>query len=60
MDRLRVLQGHRMGAVQDAPPENTDAQRHDARPARRQDALRQLARPEGAAVSHSESGAAVR
>ena len=37
LDRMRVLQGHRVGAVQDAARENTNAQRHDTRPARRQD-----------------------
>jgi hypothetical protein len=33
-----VLQGYRVGAVQDAPRADPDAKRHDARPARRQDA----------------------
>src|SRR5712691_1144134 len=33
--RGRVLQGHRVGTLQDAPRKNTDAQRHDARPTRR-------------------------
>jgi hypothetical protein len=37
--RMRVLQGHRVGAVQDAPRADPDAERHDPRPARRQDAL---------------------
>jgi hypothetical protein len=40
VDWLRVLQGDSLGAVQDAPRADPDAQRHDARPARRQDALR--------------------
>ncbi len=41
VDRVRVLQGHRVGAVQDAARADPDAQRHDAGPARRQeDALR--------------------
>ena len=40
VDRMRVLQGDRVGAVQDAPRADPDAQRDDARPARRQDALR--------------------
>ena len=40
LDRMRVLQGHRVGAVQDAPRADPDAQRDDARPARRPDALR--------------------
>jgi hypothetical protein len=31
LDRLRVLQGNGLGAVQDAPRADTDAQRHDAR-----------------------------
>jgi len=30
LDRMRVLQGHGLGAVQDAPRESTNAQRHDA------------------------------
>ena len=30
MDRLRVLQGDGVGALQDAPRENTNAQRHDS------------------------------
>jgi hypothetical protein len=41
---MRVLQGNGLGSVQDAPREIADAQRHDARLARRQDetpALRQ-------------------
>jgi hypothetical protein len=40
LDRVRVLQGYRVGAIQDAPRADPDAQRHNARPARRQDALR--------------------
>ena len=40
LDRVRVLRGHRVGAVQDAARADPYAQRHDARPARRQDALR--------------------
>ncbi len=37
---MRVLQGNGLGSVQDAPGEGTDAQRHDARQARGEDALR--------------------
>ena len=48
---MRVLQGHRVGAVQDAPRENTDAQRHDARPARRQDEMRSVRQAAGAILS---------
>src|SRR6266702_5855516 len=33
VDRMRVLQGHGVGAVQDAPRAGPDAQRHDARSA---------------------------
>src|SRR5258707_9745324 len=33
LDRVRVLQGHRVGAVQDAARADPYAQRHDARPA---------------------------
>jgi hypothetical protein len=40
LDRVRVLQGHGLGAVQDAARADPDTQRHDAGPARRQDALR--------------------
>jgi hypothetical protein len=40
MDWVRMLQGHRVGAVQDAPRAAPDAQRHDARPARRKDEMR--------------------
>jgi hypothetical protein len=40
LDRLQMLQGHGMGAIQDDPREATESQRHDPRPARRKDALR--------------------
>ena len=40
--RMRVLQGNGLGPIQDDPGETTDAQRYDARPDRRQDALRQM------------------
>ncbi len=33
LDRMRVLQGNGMGAVQDAPRADTDAQRQDTRSA---------------------------
>ena len=39
LDRVRVLQGHGVGALQDAARAITNAQRHDARPARRQDEM---------------------
>jgi hypothetical protein len=38
--KLARLKGHCVGAVQDAPRADPDAERDDARPARRQDALR--------------------
>jgi hypothetical protein len=41
LDQMRVLQGHGVGAVQDAARTDPDAQRRDARPARRQNALRE-------------------
>jgi hypothetical protein len=48
LDRLRVLQGHRLGSVQDAPRADPNAQRHDARPAWRQDEMRSVRQAPGA------------
>jgi hypothetical protein len=48
---MRVLQGNGLGAVLDAARADTDAQRHDAGPARRQDALRQMRQAPGAILS---------
>jgi hypothetical protein len=41
VDRVRELEGNGLGAVQDAPRADPDAQRQDARPVRRQNALRE-------------------
>jgi len=48
---MRVLQGYRVGAVQDAPRTAPDAQRHGAGPARRQDEMRSVQQAAGAILS---------
>ena len=48
---MRVLQGYRVGAVQDAPRADPDAQRHGAGPARSQDEMRSVQQAAGAILS---------
>ena len=47
-DRMRVLQGHGVGAVQDDPAADTDAEFVDARRTRGQDEVRQVLQTAGA------------
>jgi len=48
---MRVLQGHGLGAVQDDPAEDTDAEFVDARRAGGQDEMRQVRQAAGAILS---------